>query len=276
MLKIGEFNQLQVIDSLPFGFYLDGGAQGDVLLSNREAPEGCEIGDTLTVFVCHDSDERLVASFEAPKALVGEIATMRAVKVLNGGTFVDWGNGKQLFVPRSKQALPMAQGLDYVVGVQIDRNGRLIGTSKIQSMLEETTDQLQPRQKVELLIVAKTDMGFKAAIDGKYLGLIFKDEVIFPLRPGQVHEGFVKRIREDGKIDLCFQFHDAKAKKDLTDDIMEDLLAHGGISTLTDKSPADEISQRFGVSKAAYKKAIGALYKERKILLTKDYIKLPE
>ncbi|MEP3414011.1 MAG: GntR family transcriptional regulator, partial [Gilvibacter sp.] len=144
-------------------------------------------------------------------------------------------------------------------------------------LYEESCEEggtFEAKQEVELLICAKTDMGYKAIINGSHLGLLFKDEVFQPIKVGHSVKGYIKRVREDGKIDLCFQFHDPSARNALEEQIIEDLIAHEGLSTLTDKSPADEISKRFKVSKNVYKKALGSLFKQKRILLDKTKITL--
>lgn len=275
MLKIGQLNQLTVSDVFPFGFYLNGEEQEKVLLKTEDAPQGCKPGDLLEVFVYHDSDDRLVASLDAPKVQVNQVAFLKVKQIAKVGAFMDWGLKKDLLVPFSEQDKPMAEGLGYVVYVfQDEDTGRLTGSTILHDFLQEKAVYFEPRQQVELLICGRTDMGYKAVINGSHLGLIFKDEVIKPLHIGQQTTGFIKRIRDDQKIDLCFQFHDDGARQDLASRILDDLEAHGGISTLTDKSPPQEISQRFNVSKGAYKKALGALFKQKKILLEKSKITL--
>lgn len=275
MLKIGQFNQLTVSDVFPFGFYLGGSDQEKVLLTTADAPKDCKPGDVLNVFVYHDSDDRLVATLDTPKVQVNQVAFLKVKQIAKVGAFMDWGLKKDLLVPFSEQDKPMDEGVGYVVYVfQDEETGRLAGSTILHDFLQEKSVYFEPRQEVKLMIYGRTDMGYKAVINDTHLGLIFKDEVIKPLRIGQKTTGFIKRIRDDEKIDLCFQFHDDNARKDLASRILEDLEAHGGFSTLTDKSPPAEISQRFDVSKGAYKKALGALFKQKKILLEKTKITL--
>lgn len=275
MLKIGQFNQLTVTDEFPFGFYLDADLEEKILLPGTSAPKGCKVGDAVNVFVYHDSDDRLVATCETPKVQVDQVAFLKAKSVTKVGTFVDWGLKKDLLVPFSEQDKPMSEDVGYVVYVfQDEETGRLAGSTKLHQYLQEKGPYFKPKQAVELLICGRSDLGYKAVIDGTHLGLIFTDELIKPVRIGQRVNGFIKQIRDDQKIDLCFQFHDKHARTDLASQILEDLEAHGGISTLTDKSSPEEISLRFSVSKAAYKKALGALFKQKKILLDKTKVTL--
>lgn len=277
MLKIGKINRLTVVDELPFGFYLQDASEQRVLLPHSSIVGECKLGAQLEVFLYHDSDDRLIATMKTPLAMLEDVAALRVKSITRVGAFLDWGLEKDLLVPFSEQEKPMQEGLVYVVYVfQDPETQRLAASTKLRDFLYEQGDELVPRQAVELLICGRTDMGYKAVIDGTYLGLIFKDEIFQPIRIGQKMQGYVKRIREDGKIDLCFQFHDNDARQSLEQQIIADLQAHGGLSTLTDKSPPEQISQRFGVSKNVYKKALGALFKQKRIVLDKTKITLVE
>ncbi|NCP63243.1 MAG: GntR family transcriptional regulator [Paraglaciecola sp.] len=275
MVNIGKFNQLEVVNQVPFGFYLDGGDLGQILLPNNSAPPDCKVGEQVKVFIYHDSDDRIIATTKKPKAEVDQCAALKVISVNKVGAFLDWGLEKDLLVPFSEQDSPMSEGLTYVVYVFVDeQSGRIAASTRLRDFLPETASHFTPRQAVKLLICGRTDMGYKAVIDGTHLGLIFKDEVFKPIKIGYSLSGYIKRIREDGKIDLCFQFHDQQARGSLAEQIIDDLIAHGGLSTLTDKSPAADIAKRFDVSKNAYKKALGGLFKQKRILLDNDKITL--
>lgn len=279
MAQVGKFNTLEVINVVPFGFYLDAGDKGQILLPTKNAPLGCKLGDQVNAFIYHDSDDRLIATTRRSKVFVDHCAYLKVVSVTKVGVFLDWGLEKDLLVPFNEQDYPMAEGVSYVVYVFCDEEtGRLAASTKLKDFLyEESCEEggtFEPKQEVELLICAKTDMGYKAVINGSHLGLLFKDEVFQPIKIGHSLKGYIKRIREDGKIDLCFQFHDPSARNTLEEQIIEDLIAHDGLSTLTDKSSANEISKRFNVSKNVYKKALGSLYKQKRILLDKTKITL--
>jgi predicted RNA-binding protein (virulence factor B family) len=211
--------------------------------------------------------------------LVDHCAFLKVVSVTKVGMFLDWGLEKDLLVPYSEQDYPMSEGVSYVVYMFCDEEtGRLAASTRLSDFLYEESNQesgmFEPKQEVELLICGHTEMGYKAIINGSHLGLIFRDEVFKPIKIGHSMIGYIKRIREDGKIDLCFQFHDPTARNSLEEQIIEDLIAHDGLSTLTDKSSADEISKRFKVSKNVYKKAIGSLFRQKRILLDKTKITL--
>lgn len=273
-MQVGNINTLRVTEQLPFGWYLEN-EDGELALLPDTDDADVSIGQTLDVFVYYDKDDRLAATTKQPLIMVGQTGVLTARNVTDAGAFMDWGLDKDLFVPVRNMHKPMSPGLTYVVHVYLDAySGRPIATSRLRDYLKEKNGPFSPRQEVELLIFDKTDMGYKAVINDTHLGLVFRDEVFHPLAIGDRLPGFIKDIREDRKINLCFQFHDQRARGDLAQQILDDLEAHGGISTLTDKSSPEEINQRFGVSKGAYKKALGALYKQQKITLDKTRILL--
>lgn len=274
MLQIGKLNRLQAFEQTPFGYYLNQ-PEHAVLLMNDEVPNDFELGSWLDVFVYYDKDDRLRATLKQPKVMADECGYLKVVSVSNAGAFVDWGMDKDLLVPFNQQDKPMQEGNSYVVYVYYDENTeRLVASSRLRHFLYEESQGLQEKQQVDLLICGRTDMGYKAVINGDHLGLVFKDEVFKPIKIGHQLKGYIKNIREDGRIDLCFQFHDKAAKSSLEQQILDDLQQRDGVSDLTDKSDPELISQRFNVSKGAYKKALGALFKQKKILLSKTEIKL--
>ncbi|MCC2615363.1 GntR family transcriptional regulator [Aestuariibacter halophilus] len=277
MLHIGKINTLRAIDALPFGFYLQGDDPEWVLLPRDAAPASLAIGDSLDVLVYHDKEGQLVATQASPTALRDQCALMTVKHISDAGAFVEWLDDKDLLVPHKEQDKPLQQGLAYMVYVTLDaQRERLIGSTRLHRFLSEKGQDFSPRQAVTLTAVARTDLGMKVIINDTHLGLLFKDELIKPLSVGERCDGFIKRIRDDGKIDVSLQLHDEQARQDLGEAIIDDLRAHGGISTLTDKSAPNDILQRFGVSKGAYKKALGNLYKQQRIRLEKDRITLIE
>ncbi|WP_416305038.1 S1 RNA-binding domain-containing protein [Neptunicella sp. SCSIO 80796] len=275
MLQIGKTNHLKITDTLPYGVYLSDEQQNQVLMPNAHLPANAKQGDWLDVFVYHDADGQLVATSTQAKGELGQCVYLNVVGVKPIGAFLDWGLDKDLFVPRNEQESIMQEGRSYVVYIYQDRQtGRIAASSKLHNYLHEESLDFQPRQKVELLISARTDLGYKAVINGTHLGLLFKDEVFKPVYIGQTLPGYIKNIREDGKIDLCFQFTDQAARSDLTSQIIAHLQQNNGVSELTDKSDAKAIYKQFNVSKNAYKKALGALYKQQRIQLGKTQISL--
>jgi predicted RNA-binding protein (virulence factor B family) len=209
-----------------------------------------------------------------PKAQIGECGLMRAVTVTRPGAFMDCGLERDLLVPISQQLTPMTEGQSYVVYVFLDPQNNVIGSTKLHNFLDERASDMAPGDKVDLLIVNESEMGFKAVINGTHLGLLYKDEVFRTLRPGDKAKGFIKLIRDDKKIDLTLQKQDQKAREELSDRVLAFLESNGGQSTLTDYSPPEEIYRQYGVSKGNYKKALGKLYKQRRISVAKDQIAL--
>ncbi len=207
-------------------------------------------------------------------AKAGECALLRAVNVTRAGTFMAWREERDLLVPISQQQAPMKKGQSYVVYVLKDPNGKMIGSTKLHRYLSEDATPLKLREKVDLMIVGKTRLGYKAIINNTHLGLLFKEEVFKPFEPGDKTVGYIKSIREDRKINLTLELHERSAQDVLADRIIEHLEANGGTSELTDYSPPRAIYKAFGVSKGKYKKALGKLYKQRKISVAKDKISL--
>lgn len=209
-----------------------------------------------------------------PKAEIGECALLKAVTVTKTGAFMDCGLERDLLVPISQQLTPMTEGQSYVVYVFLDPRNNVIGSTKLHNFLDERAKNMAPGEQVDLLIVNESEMGYKAVINGTHLGLLYKGEVFRSLRPGDKTRGYIKMIRDDRKIDLSLQKQNQQAREELTSRILDFLEANGGQSTLTDYSPPETIYTQYGVSKSNYKKALGKLYKQRRISLSKDRVTL--
>jgi hypothetical protein len=273
-IQVGKINRLRVLSDNKEGFTLGSGENSGVFLPRKLSPRDCAPGQNLDVFVYPDPDGQLLASCSTPKIQLGECALLKAVHVTRAGAFMDWGMERDLLVPVSQQLIPMAEGRSYVVYLMLDPDQRIIATSKLYRFLDERAKNMAAGERVDLLIVGKTEMGFKAVINGTHLGLLYKDEVFQPLKPGDRTTGFIKTIREDRKIDLRLQRHHSKSRDELSRRILDFLGENGGTSTLTDYSPPDAIYKQYGVSKGSYKKALGSLYKQRLISVSKDRITL--
>ena len=274
-VEIGKFNKLQVVKIADHGVYVDGGEEGTILLPNRYVPEGTDIEDCLEVFLYFDSDDLLIATTESPKAMVGDVQLLKVVDTNRVGAFLDWGLPKDLLVPYSEQQHPMKEGESYVVYVFHDhKTDRILASSKLNRYFEEESTNLEPRQKVDLKITDKTELGYKTIIDNQYLGLIFHGDAFRPLALGECLPGYIKAIREDGKIDVIISQHSPQGDNSLEDQILVYLKQSGGESNLTDKSNPDHIYRQFKVSKKKYKNALGALYKRKLIVITRDKISL--
>lgn len=277
MAEIGKFNTLEVVKQVDFGLYLDGGEEGEVLLPNRYIPDGWEEGGMVDVFLYLDSEDRPIATTETPFAEVGSCATLRATNSTKFGTFMNWGLMKDLFVPFSEQRTPMKPGQHYTVYLFIDNSGRIAASSKLNRYLEEVDDgDFDVGEEVDLLIASRGDIGYKAVINGTHLGLIHTSMIFKKISLGDKMRGYIQDIREDGKINLMLRRPGQGERKELADVILDDLRAKGGVSTITDKSSPQVISDAFGVSKSHYKRAIGLLYKARKISLGAGKVTLNE
>jgi len=275
MAEIGKINHMYVVKEVDFGIYLDGGDLGEILMPKRYVPEGTQPEDMIDAFIYLDSEDRLVATTEKPYAMVEEFALLEVVSVTPVGAFLDWGLPKDLFVPFREQRQPMEQGKKYLVYVYVDTNSkRIAASSKIEHYLDNIPVDYDIDEEVDLIIVNETDLGYNAIIDNCHLGVIFKNEVFQPLNPGDRVEGFIKKIRTDGKIDLCLQKSGYEKISGVADKIISELEKNNGFLSLTDKSTPDEIYKVFKISKKNFKSAIGALYKKRMITLEEDGIKL--
>ena len=275
MAQVGKFNKLQVVKEVDFGVYLDGGELDTILLPKRYVPKDCEIGDWVDVFLYFDSEDLLIATTETPKVQVGQCELLKVIDINNAGAFMDWGLPKDLLVPYSEQHKPMEVGYSYVVYVFYDHDSdRIAASTRLQDHLAEESVWVKPKQAVSLLIAGRTELGYKAVIDNRYLGLIFRGDAFRPLKIGERLGGFIKSIRPDGKIDLLISQATLQGDHALGEDIIRHLKTSGGVSLLTDKSDPDDIYRTFKVSKKKYKQALGTLYKSKRILLAPDKITL--
>ena len=275
MLKIGEMNRLRVLKQVDFGLFLDGEKYGNILLPKRYVPATAKIGDELDVFIYLDSDDCIIATTLTPKVMVGQCAHLEVKDVNAVGAFLDWGLPKDLLVPYNEQLKPMEVGRSYVVYVYLDAHtSRITASSRLSHHLEERANGLKVQQEVELLICGRSDLGFKAVINNSHLGLIFRDNAPRTLLYGEKLKGYIKEIRPERKIGLSLQPVNSKVRDELTEVILNFLRENDGVSTLTDKSDPEDIYAQYKVSKGIYKNALSKLYKERKILITKEKITL--
>lgn len=275
MALIGRYNSLQVVKHTDFGLYLDGGADGEILLPKRYIPKDTpsEVEDWLNVFIYLDSDDKLIATTEKPKVQVGEFASLKVLEINSIGIFLDWGLSKDLLLPYSEEKRSLEAGQYCVVHVYLDKHTRRItATARLDRYLDVRPAAYQVGQAVDLLVAEATDMGFKAIINNQHWGLIHKNEVFKFLRSGMREKGFIKELRADGKISLSLQPVGQEAANSLHEKILQQLQDNGGTLAVSDKSPPDVISSLFGVSKGNFKKAIGALYKQGQIVIHADRI----
>jgi predicted RNA-binding protein (virulence factor B family) len=273
MIRIGSMNTLQVLRKSGSLTVLDGGAAGEIVLP--QAPPETTPGSQLDVFLYHDSENRLTATLARPRAMAGEFAFLETVSVNDHGAFLDWGLPKDLFVPLKEQKSPLRKGDQALVFVYTDaRDGRIVGTTRIERHLGLTSPDYAPGTPVTLLITAGTDLGYKAIVDNAHWGVLYRDEVFEKLSPGQTRQGFIKKVREDGKIDLSLHAPGYKKIGDIQGRILTALEKAGGFLPYTDKTDPELIRTAFGESKKSFKMAIGSLYREKKIVIGENGIRL--
>ncbi len=274
MVKVGDYNTLSVQRLVEFGAYLDDGKEG-ILLPKRFAPRGTKPGDSLKVFVYHDSEDRLVATTQQPKAVVGDIAFLTVVSVTHQGAFMDWGLMKDLFVPRSKQITGMRSGGSYLVKLYIDeQTGRVAATEKIEPYLSNEILTVKEKEVVHLTVYRRTEIGYVVIINHQHTGVLHFNEIYRDISVGDSFEGFIKTIRPDNKIDVAAGKPGYERVEDESQKIMRLLQENNGYLPYFDKSSPEEIYSFFGMSKKTFKMTTGNLYKQRKIIFTDTGIKL--
>ncbi len=275
MVQIGRFNILSVVKTLDFGIYLDGGKLGEILMPTRYVPEDTEIGDELNAFIYLDSEDRLIATTEFPKAQVGEFALLKVVSVNNYGAFLDWGLMKDLLVPYREQAMTMELGKEYLVYVFLDdETNRIAATAKLDKYLDNIMPEYEEGEEVDLIIANQTDIGYNAIVNSKHWGLLYANEVFSELRKGQVITGYVKKLRDDDKIDLTLYKPGYEKVEGIAGDILNRLKESAGFLPISDKTDAEIIYLKLGISKKNFKKAIGSLFKQKLITIEDSGIRL--
>ncbi|WP_193214287.1 CvfB family protein [Luteolibacter marinus] len=277
MAHIGERASLTILREQPFGLFLDAGDElGEVLLPRREMPVKWQIGGEVEVFLYHDSEDRPVATMKHPGVMPGNFAYLECLAITGVGAFLDWGLPKDLLLPFREQKERLEPGKSYVVHVHVDEaSGRIVATRRLNKFLGPApAGRYQEGQEVELMLYGKTELGYKAIVDGKHGGVLFANEVFRRLRAGEKTKGYVVQVRPDGKIDLSLYPPGRARIDDLETRIEEELKARSGFWALSDKSPAEEIHKALGVSKKAFKQAAGALFKKRRIELSDEGMRL--
>lgn len=275
MIEIGKYNTLRVVKVVDFGVYLDGEERGEILLPNEYVPKDCFPEDYLKVFVYFDSEDRIIATTEVPNIRVGEFAWMKVVSSSSVGAFLDWGLRKDLLVPFREQRDRMEEGKSYLVYAYVDESSdRIVATAKIEKYLDNVPVEYKTGQEVDVLIARKSDMGYNVIVDNLHWGLVYRNEVFRPLKLGQKLKGYIKGIRKDDKIDITLQKKGYDRVDAIVEKILEKLEDNGGVLDVSDKTAPEIIYNLFECSKKDYKKAIGTLFKDKKIELTDTEIKL--
>lgn len=275
MLYLGKFNTLQAQRKTPPGVFL-GEIDGDheVLLPNRYVPKDLEIGDSIDVFLYTDSEDRLIATTRTPKIFLHQFASLQVSDVNEFGAFLDWGLEKDLFLPFAEQKQKVQRGQKVTVFLHFDeRTERLVASSRINEFVDREIS-VKDQEEVDLLIDRKTDLGYQVIINNRHMGLIFTSDIFRPLKTGDTMKGFIKRVREDGKIDVTLQKQGYAQIAESQDVLLKKLQENDGVLFLTDKTDPKVIAEKLQISKKAFKKSVGALYKLRKIKVETDRIVL--
>lgn len=275
MIAAGKMNTLMVTKLVDIGAYLDGEELGRILLPQRMVPHDCLVGAMLDVFIHYDQENRLIATTRQPNAMPGSFAYLKVLKLSSLGAWLDWGLTHPLLAPTKDQRQLMDEGKSYLVKVIHDiKWNRIIASSKLDELLDQSPAEYETNQEVELLIGAHTDLGYKAIINNAHWGVLYENEVFRPLKKGERLQGFIKKVRDDKKIDLCLQKPGYEKVDAVSQQILDMLKKNGGFMAVNDKTAPDQIYQLFAISKKNFKKAIGSLYKKKVISLDNNGIRL--
>jgi len=274
MVKVGEYNLLKVLRSVDFGVYLDDGKDG-ILLPKRFVPPGTRDGDELKVFVYHDGEDRIIATTQEPKGVLGDIVKLRTISVTPQGAFLDWGLMKDIFVPKSKQQTTMIPQGEYLVKIYLDeQTGRIAATEKLEPFLSNEVLTVKELEVVDLIVYRRTDIGYVVIINNRHTGVLHFNEIYRNITAGDKFKGFIKKIYPDNKIDVAAGKPGYGRVEDETEKILRLLKENDGYLPFYDKSDPEEIYNFFGMSKKTFKMTIGNLYKQRVISFEKTGIKL--
>ena len=278
MIKLGKYNELEIVRQVDFGVYLSDGEGVEILMPKRYVPAHAQVGDKVRSFVYQDSEARLIATTEQPYAQVGEFASLQVQSVNQVGAFADWGTSKELLIPHREQAKEMEEGHRYIVHIYIDdKSGRIVGSAKLDKFLDNVPATYERNQEVDVLVCKPTQLGYKVIIENTHTGMIYTNQIFQPVHVGQHLRAWVKEVREDEKIDLMLQPMGFRNVIDSAEaQVLRALHLRGGFLTLTDKSDPAEIAEVLQMSKKNFKKAVGALYKQQRITLEDNGIRLTD
>ncbi len=275
MINIGQYNTLTIAKDLDFGLILNDSENNEVLLPRKYIRAGYEIGEELSVFVYKDNENRPIATTQTPAIQLNDFALLRVSDVTEHGAFLDWGIAKELFVPFQEQSKKMEIGRSYLVFMYLDeKTDRLVGSSTIGRFLENEVLRVAEGDEVELMLWEKTDLGVNVIVNRIHKGLIYENDFYEKFYPGKVLKGYVRKIREGNKLDISLQKFGYDKVEPNAQKILQKLKENKGFLPLTDKSPPEAVAAELQMSKKLFKKAIGSLYKDRKILLEAKGIRL--
>lgn len=275
MADLGKWNSLEVIRIEERGVYLDGHEDGEILLPTFEGGQGVELGSWVNVFIYNDSEDRLIATIKKPKIIVGECAALKVIQVNQAGAFLDWGLSKDLMLPFGEQKRKVSEGLTVMVQAYVDeKSGRIAATTKLGRFLGKKRRTFLEDEQVNIIVIRRATQGYNVIVEGTHWGMIYHDQIFQPISIGDKLKGYVLTLREDDKVDIILQKPGAEKVGTLAEQIIAKLEQGDGFIDVSDKSDALAIQAMFGVSKKTYKKALGQLYKNRKILLEKNGVRL--
>lgn len=274
MINFGDYNQLKVLRFVEFGAYLDDGGKG-ILLPKRFVPKDLKEGEIVEVFAYHDGEGKAIATTQKPYGKVGDIVKLKAVGVTNQGAFMDMGLMKDIFVPRSQQLNPMMPNGEYIVKIYLDeKTGRIAATQKFNHLLSNDNLSVNEKDIVKLLCYRRTDIGYVMIINNKHTGVLHFSDIFKSIHEGMMFEGYVKKIYENNNVDVALGQSGYQRVNAETDKIITLLKKNNGFLPYHDKSNAEEIYEVFGISKKTFKMAVGNLYKQRKLDILPEGIKL--
>lgn len=277
MFEIGKYTTLIILRETDPGLYLgkEEDAEDVILLPHKYKPETFEIGDEIEVFIYLDHEERPIATTLDPFVKLNEFGYLRCADVTNHGAFMDWGLEKHLFVPFKEQARPMKVDNWYIVYLYLDeKTNRLAGSSKTNQFLQNDQLSIKAYDEVDVLITHLTEKGANVIINGLHKGLIYLEDIFEDIRTGDRLKAFVKKVRDDNKVDIVLQKQGYRSIEPNAQYILDELKAAGGFIPLHDKSSPETIKETLGLSKKSFKKAIGSLYKDKQIIIKEDGIEL--
>jgi len=275
MIYLGKINTLTVLRETGVGLYLGDNESNEVLLPNSFIKSSYKVNEKIDVFIYRDSEDRLIATTLKPKAQIYEFANLEVSEIAGIGAFLDWGLEKDLFVPFNEQKNKMEKGTSYVVYVHLDElTQRIVASSKISKFISNEHLTVEVGQEVDLIVFEESPLGFSCIINGMHKGLLYRNDIYKKIQLGDRVKGYVKTIREDNLIDLSLQKLGFKNVLSSTDIILEYLEENNGFLALTDKSSPDEIADKFSMSKATFKKSIGVLYRQRKVVIEDEGVRI--
>ena len=275
MVSLGKLNKLRITKKVDFGLYLDGEDYGEILLPKRYVSDSMEPGDELEVFIYLDGEERPIATTLKPLAQVGEFACLKVKSLEKAGAFMEWGIMKDVLVPFREQRTPMVAGRSYLVYLYVDSlTERILASQKLERFFSKIPPPYQSGDEVSALIWQSTDLGYKVVVENTWLGMLYKSDIFRAISPCEKLNLYVKKVRDDHKIDLILDKPGYGKVTDISVLILEKIKDNGGFLAITDKSEPETIYRQFGVSKKVFKQAIGQLYKERKIVIETGGIRI--